>query len=395
MSIYVFENDDGVIESSRGSAAVSVDPLRDYLQRIGRAQLLTAEEEVSLARRIEVGVLAGERLERNPDLAGVERRELLSLVRDGDGAYQNFICANLRLVVSIAKRYAGRGLPIMDVIQEGNLGLVRAVEKFDYAIGNKFSTYATWWIRQSILRGIADSSRIIRIPVHTVEKMDKLDRVRRDLTTELGRTPTVEEVADSAQVTVAEVIKLAKSRHDTISFGLPIGDDGNTELGDLIEDTDTPDPHETVELAMRPSSGCASGSRGDRRSPWTRWASSTGSPGSGCASSRPAVSNGSAARSCTPTWPEGPRRVGGHSGLTSRGLLSGRQPRQLACRSRRVGVHSANSTSPTSVGSTQCTPRASASVRPSSDGVSRCSGVRVVWMSWSCRSVNPVPTRPM
>jgi RNA polymerase primary sigma factor len=251
MSIYVFENDDGVIESSRGSAAVSVDPLRDYLQRIGRAQLLTAEEEVSLARRIEVGVLAGERLERNPDLAGVERRELLSLVRDGDGAYQNFICANLRLVVSIAKRYAGRGLPIMDVIQEGNLGLVRAVEKFDYAIGNKFSTYATWWIRQSILRGIADSSRIIRIPVHTVEKMDKLDRVRRDLTTELGRTPTVEEVADSAQVTVAEVIKLAKSRHDTISFGLPIGDDGNTELGDLIEDTDTPDPHETVELDLR------------------------------------------------------------------------------------------------------------------------------------------------
>ncbi|MHC5796065.1 sigma-70 family RNA polymerase sigma factor [Lacisediminihabitans sp. FW035] len=251
MTINAYENDESAIEWPRGAAQVSVDPLRDYLQRIGRAQLLTAEEEVSLARRIEVGVLAGERLAMHPELDGKNKRELLWLSRDGDAAYQQFVCANLRLVVSIAKRYAGRGLPIMDVIQEGNLGLVRAVEKFDYSIGNKFSTYATWWIRQSILRGIADSSRIIRIPVHTVEKMDKLDRVRRDLTNELGRTPTIEEVADSAQVTVAEVIKLAKSDHDTISFGIPIGDDGNTELGDLIEDTDTPQPHESVEIDLR------------------------------------------------------------------------------------------------------------------------------------------------
>lgn len=251
MTINAYENDESAIEWPRGAAQVSVDPLRDYLQRIGRAQLLTAEEEVSLARRIETGVLAGERLGKQPELDSKSKRELLWLARDGDAAYQQFVCANLRLVVSIAKRYAGRGLPIMDVIQEGNLGLVRAVEKFDYAIGNKFSTYATWWIRQSILRGIADSSRIIRIPVHTVEKMDKLDRVRRDLTNELGRTPTIEEVADSAQVSVAEVIKLAKSDHDTISFGIPIGDDGNTELGDLIEDTDTPQPHESVELDLR------------------------------------------------------------------------------------------------------------------------------------------------
>jgi RNA polymerase primary sigma factor len=251
MTISAYEKEESVLDSPRGAAQVSIDPLRDYLQRIGRAQLLTADEEVSLARRIEVGVLAGERLAQNPGFDSKSKRELLWLARDGVAAYQQFVCANLRLVVSIAKRYAGRGLPIMDVIQEGNLGLVRAVEKFDYAIGNKFSTYATWWIRQSILRGIADSSRIIRIPVHTVEKMDKLDRVRRDLMNELGRAPTIEEVADSAQITVAEVIKLAKSDHDTISFGIPIGDDGNTELGDLIEDTDTPQPHESVELDLR------------------------------------------------------------------------------------------------------------------------------------------------
>lgn len=251
MSINTYETDDSTIESPRGAAQVSVDPLRDYLQRIGRAQLLTAEEEVTLARRTEIGVLAGERLTNHPELDSKSKRELLWLVRDGDAAYRQFVCANLRLVVSIAKRYAGRGLPIMDVIQEGNLGLVRAVEKFDYTIGNKFSTYATWWIRQSILRGIADSSRIIRIPVHTVEKMDKLDRVRRDLTNELGRTPTIDEVADSAQVSAAEVIKLSKSDHDTISFGIPIGDDGNTELGDLIEDTDTPEPHASLEMDLR------------------------------------------------------------------------------------------------------------------------------------------------
>ncbi|HEY0259053.1 MAG TPA: sigma-70 family RNA polymerase sigma factor [Lacisediminihabitans sp.] len=246
-----YEAFEGTAALQRGPAQVSTDPLRDYLQRIGRAPLLTADEEVALAKRIEIGVLAGERLETSPDLDGKAKRELQWLVRDGENAYNTFICSNLRLVVSIAKRYAGRGLPIMDVIQEGNLGLVRAVEKFDYTIGNKFSTYATWWIRQSVLRGIADSSRIIRIPVHTVEKMDKLDRVRRDLGAELGRTPTVVEVADAAQVTVEEVLKLAKTEHDTISLGIQIGDDGTTELGDLIEDTDIPEPFEAVELDLR------------------------------------------------------------------------------------------------------------------------------------------------
>ncbi|MDF2434525.1 MAG: polymerase primary sigma factor [Mucilaginibacter sp.] len=251
MSITAYEVSEGNSVEGRGGAQVSTDPLRDYLQRIGRTPLLTADEEVSLARRIEIGVLAGEQIAREPELDQKLKRELQWLVRDGDRAYDTFICANLRLVVSIAKRYAGRGLPIMDVIQEGNLGLVRAVEKFDYTIGNKFSTYATWWIRQSILRGIADSSRLIRIPVHTVEKMDKLDRVRRDLGAELGRTPTVAEVADAAQVSVEEVLRLERTDHDTISLGIPIGDDGSTELGDLIEDADIPEPFESVELGMR------------------------------------------------------------------------------------------------------------------------------------------------
>jgi RNA polymerase primary sigma factor len=237
--------------TSRPLGQVSSDPLRDYLQQIGREPLLTAEQEVDLARRIEAGVLAGERLTRMPDLDNKTKRELQWLARDGQRAYEKFVCSNLRLVVSIAKRYAGRGLPMMDVIQEGNLGLVRAVEKFDYAIGNKFSTYATWWIRQSILRGIADSSRIIRIPVHTVEKMDKLDRVRRDLISELGRNPTLAEIAATAQITIEEVLKLRNTDHDTISLGIPIGDDGATELGDLIEDTDTPSPLEAVELDLR------------------------------------------------------------------------------------------------------------------------------------------------
>ena len=251
MTVQAYESHEREGANPGSRAQVSTDPLRDYLHRIARAPLLTAAEEVNLARRIEVGVLAGERLTLDSEIDGKFTRELLWLVRDGDSACDAFVCANLRLVVSIAKRHAGRGLPIMDVIQEGNLGLVRAVEKFDYTTGNKFSTYATWWIRQSILRGIADSSRVIRIPVHTVEKINRLDRVRRDLTAELGRTPTLDEVADCANVSVAEVIKLEKSDRVTISFGIPIGNDGSTELGDLIEDADTPEPLEMVELDLR------------------------------------------------------------------------------------------------------------------------------------------------
>ena len=230
---------------------VTTDTVGDYLRSIRGTKLLTAEEEVDLARRIEVGVIAGDRLQQNPDLDKKYRRELMWLVRDGKRAYDTFIRSNLRLVVSIAKRYAGRGLPLMDVIQEGNLGLVRAVEKFDFTTGNKFSTYATWWIRQSILRGIADTARLIRIPVHTVEKIERMERTRRDLMGELGRQPTVEELADAANITVEEVLKLERSQSETVSLAVSVGEDDNAELGDLIEDGDLPSPAEIVELTAR------------------------------------------------------------------------------------------------------------------------------------------------
>jgi RNA polymerase primary sigma factor len=230
---------------------VTTDPVRDYLQRIGRIHLLTAEDEVDLARRIEVGILASERLSNTSATGGKLRRELAWLIHDGDRAHDIFINANLRLVVSIAKRYTGRGLPLMDVIQEGNLGLVRAVEKFDYTIGNKFSTYATWWIRQSILRGIADSGRLIRIPVHTVEKIDRVKRVRRDLTSELGRNPTRAELAVGSGISCGDVRKLEETENETISLAAPVGEYENAELGDLIEDTDSPEPLDAVVLAFR------------------------------------------------------------------------------------------------------------------------------------------------
>jgi RNA polymerase primary sigma factor len=212
---------------------------------------LTAEEEVALAQRIEIGVLAGERLDARPGLTAGQKRELRFLVEEGKRAFERFIEANLRLVVSIAKRYAGRGLAVMDLIQEGNLGLVRAVEKFDYRTGNKFSTYGTWWIRQSILRGIADSARLIRIPVHTVEKIDKLDRIRWDLGGELGRPPTMEEMAVAANLTTAEVHKLRMSDSETVSLTVPVGENDSAELGDLIEDGDTPDPSDRAEMEFR------------------------------------------------------------------------------------------------------------------------------------------------
>jgi RNA polymerase primary sigma factor len=233
--------------------AVTSDPVRDYLRPVGRTRLLTADEEVTLAKRIEAGVFAEERLTLRPDLDDEAQRELRAIAHDGRRAFATFIHSNLRLVVSIARHYVGRGLPLLDVIQEGNLGLIRAVEKFDYTTGNKFSTYASWWIRQAILRGLADTARIIRIPVHTVEKIDKLDRIRRDFIGQIGRAPAVEELATESGVSVQEIIELSKADTEMVSLAVPVGDQETAELGDLIEDDTAPDPLESAEASLRHS----------------------------------------------------------------------------------------------------------------------------------------------
>jgi RNA polymerase primary sigma factor len=235
--------------SSRG-----IDTFGDYLRQIGRARLLSAEEEVDLARRIEVGLFAGERLEggvAEPEL----RRELATLAHDGQRAKDRFVEANLRLVVSIAKRYSGRGVPIMDLVQDGNLGLLRAVEKYDFMTGYKFSTYATWWIRQAIHRGMADKSRMIRIPVHTVEKLNKIKRIRRDLTGVLDREPTAQEVAEAAQVPLRDVSKLLRYDNEPVSLHTPVGD-GVSDIGELIIDDDMPQPDEYATMSMRTADIC-------------------------------------------------------------------------------------------------------------------------------------------
>ena len=228
----------------------SVDPVRDYLRAIGRISLLTADDEVDLARRIEVGLFAEERLEAGVDDPALER-DLRRLIAEGVRAKSRFIQANLKLVVSIAKRYTGRGLPLLDLVQEGNLGLVRAVEKYDFTTGFKFSTYATWWIRQSISRGLADNARIIRIPVHTVEKMNKLERIRRDLAAELQREPTRSEIANASGLTEAEVERLQGSDHEPVSLQTPVGGEGDGELGELIRDDDCADPSDAAVLTLR------------------------------------------------------------------------------------------------------------------------------------------------
>ncbi|WP_425564617.1 RNA polymerase sigma factor [Saccharopolyspora halophila] len=220
----------------------SADSVRAYLKQIGKVALLNAEEEVELAKRIEAGLYGTERLrqveESGEQLTTQMRRDLRWVVRDGERAKNHLLEANLRLVVSLAKRYTGRGMAFLDLIQEGNLGLIRAVEKFDYTKGYKFSTYATWWIRQAITRAMADQARTIRIPVHMVEVINKLGRIQRELLQDLGREPTPEELAKEMDITPEKVLEIQQYAREPISLDQTIGDEGDSQLGDFIEDSE-------------------------------------------------------------------------------------------------------------------------------------------------------------
>lgn len=228
-------------------AGATADPVKDYLKQIGKVALLNAEQEVELAKRIEAGLYAAHLLETTQIDDPKYRRELVLISRDGHNAKNHLLEANLRLVVSLAKRYTGRGMLFLDLIQEGNLGLVRAVEKFDYAKGYKFSTYATWWIRQAITRAMADQARTIRIPVHMVEVINKLARVQRQMLQDLGREPTVTELARELDMTEEKVVEVQKYGREPISLHTPLGEDGDSEFGDLIEDSEAVAPTEAVD----------------------------------------------------------------------------------------------------------------------------------------------------
>ena len=231
-------------------ASPTSDPVRMYLKDIGKVPLLTAEEEVDLAKRVEAGVFASEKLATSPKLSAAMRRDLQAIERDGQLAKKKLVEANLRLVVSIAKRYVGRGMLFLDLIQEGNLGLIRAVEKFDYTKGYKFSTYATWWIRQAISRALADQARTIRIPVHMVEMINKCVRIQRQLLSELGREPTPEEIAKEMELTPEKVREIQKYGQEPISLETTIGDEGDSQLGDFIEDSDAVVPADAAAFIL-------------------------------------------------------------------------------------------------------------------------------------------------
>ena len=232
-------------------AGATADPVKDYLKQIGKVSLLNAEQEVDLARRIEAGLYAEYKLKNQADeMTSRERRELHFLAQDGQQAKNHLLEANLRLVVSLAKRYTGRGMQFLDLIQEGNLGLIRAVEKFDYTKGYKFSTYATWWIRQAITRAMADQARTIRIPVHMVEVINKLARVQRQMLQDLGREPTPEELAKELDMTPEKVVEVQKYGREPISLHTPLGEDGDSEFGDLIEDSEAIVPADAVSFTL-------------------------------------------------------------------------------------------------------------------------------------------------
>jgi RNA polymerase primary sigma factor len=237
------EEESGALRQARREAelTLSADSVRAYLKQIGKVALLNAEQEVDLAKRIEAGLYAAERVRRAEDstdkLSPQLRRNLRWIVRDGERANNQLLQANLRLVVSLAKRYTGRGMPFLDLIQEGNLGLIRAVAKFDYTKGFKFSTYATWWIRQAITRAMADQSRTIRIPVHMVEVINQLASIQRDLRQELGRDPTPDELAREMDITPEKVLEIQHYAREPLSLDQTIGDEGDSQLGDFIEDS--------------------------------------------------------------------------------------------------------------------------------------------------------------
>jgi RNA polymerase primary sigma factor len=226
------------------------DSVHTYLKSIGRTSLLTAEQEVDLAKRIEAGLFAEHKLDSDPDIRLEYRRDLELVAEDGRRAKAHMLEANLRLVVSVAKKYSDRGLSLLDVVQEGNLGLIRAVEKFDYTKGYKFSTYAMWWIRQAIQRGFADSARTIRLPVHVLEMLSKLSRVERDMHQRLGREPTPEELAVELDRTPDQIEELLRTSRQPISLDSTIGEDGETSIGDLIEDVDAPEASELVDRQL-------------------------------------------------------------------------------------------------------------------------------------------------
>src|SRR5215218_5472639 len=234
------------IEGDLDAQSPAADLVRVYLNGIGKTALLNAADEVELAKRIEAGLYAQHLLATKKRLGESRKHELAAVARDGEAARRHLLEANLRLVVSLAKRYTGRGMPLLDLIQEGNLGLIRAVEKFDYAKGFKFSTYATWWIRQAITRGMADQARTIRLPVHLVEQVNKLARIKRDLHQKLGRDATHEELAAESGIAEEKIADLLDHARDPVSLDMPVGSEEEAPLGDFIEDGEATDAETTV-----------------------------------------------------------------------------------------------------------------------------------------------------
>jgi RNA polymerase primary sigma factor len=245
------DDDEDLPAARAASADPTADPVKDYLKQIGKVPLLNARQEVELAKRIEAGLFADQKLAGDSrNLSSEARIDLEEVAEDGKSAKSHLVEANLRLVVSLARRYTGRGMLLLDLIQEGNLGLIRGVEKFDYTRGYKFSTYATWWIRQAITRAMAEQARTIRLPVHMVEIIGRLARVQRQMLQDLGRDPTPEELAAELEMTPERLIEVQKYGREPISLHIPLGEDGDSEFGDLIEDSEAVQPGEAVSFTL-------------------------------------------------------------------------------------------------------------------------------------------------